>query len=375
MKALEPKELSMSKERPDRVSTTEEGPQNNAPMRPSCEFDSARAAPTCVSGEVVSELIAQSSLMAADQSMEKTMEIDDVVMLVSPFLATSLPLREPEAAAVADAEAEAKPEAELAAVAPVAPSVPEEPAVATAAPAVPAAEITVATPAPEVAARQMQEMWENLGKGYKVDWQKQDIGIDIGGRPNKRQKLKQKQQHPLTTSHDQQGASVVHMDTGKDTTDDKQTQKKPGEEKPQKTPNDSDIRNDSSEVNSKQEQSTVEVGSTAGRVKESAGFSGRQACGQWMPRGGRCSRWRGKTSDEFGGVVCRRRRADGKEVGCCKGVCWLCMKSTPGDDLGKIRTTKRDFQSLGRRAWWLHETCMTSIDEADYFLLIMPTPT
>lgn len=388
MKAPEANELSMSKETPERVSTIEEGPQKSAPRSPLCEFDSAGAPPSHVSEEAVSEVMSKSNLMARFQSLEETMEIDEVVMHSSPVATTSLPQQEPEAA-----EAEAGAGAESAAEERTVPLVSEGPA-AAAAPATPEAETTAATPAPEVAARQMQEMWENLGKGYKVDWQKQDIGIDIGGRPSKRQKLKQKQQNMLTTSHDQQDASVAHMDTGKDRTDSGQNQKKPGEEnlqktpndsehtrkKPgeenqQKTPNDSNMPNTLSEMSSKQEQSTVEVGSTAGRLKESAGSSRRQACGQWMPRGGRCSRCRGKMSDEFGGVVCRRRRADGTEVGCCKGVCWRCMKPTPGDDIGKIRTTKRDFQALGRRAWWLHESCMTSSDEADYFLLIMPTPT
>lgn len=370
MKAPGANEVSMSTEAPERVPATEEKQPNSARTSSLCEFDSAGATLSHVSEEVIPDTVAQSNLMVVDLSAEQITEMDEGVVHLPPPGA-SVPMPVPEAAAAADAEAEAK--TESAAAVPAILPLPEG-ATAQAATPAPIVETTVVTPTPEVAARQMQEMWENLGKGYKVDWQNQDIGIDIGARPNKRQKLKQKQQNLLTTSHDQQGASAAQTDTDKDGIDNRQIQKKPGEEKPQKTPNDKNVSNHSSEMSSKPEQSTVEVGSNVGQVKKSPHSSGRKACGQWMPRGGRCSRCRGKTSDEFGGVVCRRRRADGEEVGCCKGVCWRCMKPTPGDDVGKIRITKHDFLALGKRAWWLHESCMTSIDEADFFSLIMPTP-
>jgi len=360
----------MSKEAPERPSES----QNSVPISPECEISeirSAEVAPSHVSEQAVFEHVEVAKVAAV---VAEAAAVAKVVASAS----ASAPL-------AAEAEAEREAEAESGVTAPTASPEPEsstapavltapdaETTVATLAPETaarqPEAATTEATPAPEIAARQMLEMWENLGKGYKADWQKQDIGIDIAGRPTKRQKLKQKQQNPSTTGHDEQGASAMHTDTGKDGTE---SQKKPGEGKLQKMPSDGDTGKSLSEISRKPEQSTVQTNSDTGKLKGSS----RQACGQWMPKGGRCSQCRGKTVDEFGGVVCRRRRVDGTETGCHKGLCWRCMKPTPGDEIGKIRTTKRDFQALGKRAWWLHESCMSTTDEADYFLLIMPTPT
>jgi len=79
-------------------------------------------------------------------------------------------------------------------------------------------------------------------------------------------------------------------------------------------------------------------------------------------------------TEDRAGAVCRRRRSDGSDGGCRKGVCWRCMKPTPGDSLGKVRTSKAEYEALGTRAWWMHEACLTGDDERDYFVLMLPAP-
>eukprot|EP00440_Ansanella_granifera_P009339 gb/GFBE01010121.1/.p1 GENE.gb/GFBE01010121.1/~~gb/GFBE01010121.1/.p1 ORF type:complete len:116 (+),score=35.48 gb/GFBE01010121.1/:1-348(+) len=70
---------------------------------------------------------------------------------------------------------------------------------------------------------------------------------------------------------------------------------------------------------------------------------------------------------ERGGVVCGRRRPSGEVVGCGAGVCWKCMNKAKKEDFGSVKTTKAEFASLGDEAWWMHEACMKSEDEAAFF--------
>jgi len=43
------------------------------------------------------------------------------------------------------------------------------------------------------------------------------------------------------------------------------------------------------------------------------------------------------------------------------------MILAPRDSFGEVRTTKAEFASLGSEAWWMHEKCMSSTDERDYY--------
>eukprot|EP00928_Gymnodinium_smaydae_P074556 TRINITY_DN5758_c1_g4_i1.p1 TRINITY_DN5758_c1_g4~~TRINITY_DN5758_c1_g4_i1.p1 ORF type:complete len:704 (-),score=91.19 TRINITY_DN5758_c1_g4_i1:140-2251(-) len=90
----------------------------------------------------------------------------------------------------------------------------------------------------------------------------------------------------------------------------------------------------------------------------------------WLPPKTRCRRCR-KAVVSRGGVFCGRRRLgpSGHEVivGCGAAVCWRCMNRAPHEELGKIRTTNAEFESLGDDAWWLHEFCMDPEDRRDYY--------
>mmetsp|Transcript_3090 Transcript_3090/g.6936 ORF Transcript_3090/g.6936 Transcript_3090/m.6936 type:complete len:957 (+) Transcript_3090:60-2930(+) len=66
------------------------------------------------------------------------------------------------------------------------------------------------------------------------------------------------------------------------------------------------------------------------------------------------------------GAVCYRKRLKGDVAGCSKGVCWSCMESLPRAQLGMVRTTREEFESL-EDAWWMHEQCMAGSDMLDYF--------
>jgi len=86
----------------------------------------------------------------------------------------------------------------------------------------------------------------------------------------------------------------------------------------------------------------------------------------WMPNGTAC-RLCTKPVKEHGGVICRRRRSDGRVDGCGEGVCWRCMKRAPRESFGQVRTTKEEFESLEEEAWWMHEACFDDGDYKDYF--------
>lgn len=86
----------------------------------------------------------------------------------------------------------------------------------------------------------------------------------------------------------------------------------------------------------------------------------------WMANGAVC-RLCTKPAKEFGGIICRRRRKDGRVAGCGESVCWRCMKRAPRESFGKVRCTKEEFESLEQEAWWMHEACFEDGDYKDYF--------
>lgn len=179
----------------------------------------------------------------------------------------------------------------------------------------------------EAEAKRMQEMWQNLGKNYMSDWQATKAN-----------------QHP-----EQKG---------------KNQRKKKGNDEEKATK--ANQHPEQKEKNQKKQKS--DAGDKA-RVADAA------VAGQWLPKGARCSVCKHKAKEDFAGLVCRRRRPDGTDGGCRKGVCWRCMKPTPGDTLGKLRTTKAEFQGQGAKAWWMHEGCLAGDDETDYFVMMLPAPT
>jgi len=85
----------------------------------------------------------------------------------------------------------------------------------------------------------------------------------------------------------------------------------------------------------------------------------------WLPDGAVCSLC-SKTVVEKGGVYCGRKRPSGQYGGCFQAICWKCMNKHR-DKIGKIKTTKSEFSSLGAGAWWMHEKCMSEEDKKDYF--------
>jgi len=73
------------------------------------------------------------------------------------------------------------------------------------------------------------------------------------------------------------------------------------------------------------------------------------------------------SSSQPHGVICRRRRKNGALSGCGQGVCWTCMDSRPRADFGMVRTTREEFESLDKEAWWMHEKCMDIADLRSYY--------
>jgi len=69
-----------------------------------------------------------------------------------------------------------------------------------------------------------------------------------------------------------------------------------------------------------------------------------------------------------GGVWCGRPMSeDNAEArGCGKRYCWKCMNQAK-EEVGSIRTTKKEFLDLGESAWWMHDKCMNKDDEKAYF--------
>lgn len=80
----------------------------------------------------------------------------------------------------------------------------------------------------------------------------------------------------------------------------------------------------------------------------------------------RCGR-KGLPGVENAGVFCGRITEDGRFVGCGSAICWRCMRRGPNDQLGAIRTTKEECESLGNDAWWMHDFCMRDSDKKDYY--------
>jgi len=85
----------------------------------------------------------------------------------------------------------------------------------------------------------------------------------------------------------------------------------------------------------------------------------------WLPDGACCSMCSKNVVDQ-GGVWCGRRRSETECGGCFEAICWKCMNKHR-DKIGGIRTTKKEFTSLGPDAWWMHEKCMTPEDKKAYF--------
>eukprot|EP00913_Durusdinium_trenchii_P022463 g21100.t1 len=73
-----------------------------------------------------------------------------------------------------------------------------------------------------------------------------------------------------------------------------------------------------------------------------------------------------KSVVEKGGVYCGRKRAPKDFGGCFEAICWKCMNKQR-DKIGKIKTTKNEFSTLGPDAWWMHEKCMKPEDQKEYF--------
>lgn len=85
----------------------------------------------------------------------------------------------------------------------------------------------------------------------------------------------------------------------------------------------------------------------------------------FLPEGTTCQRCHKVVLDR-GGTFCGRTNGDSVARGCGAAVCWRCMNRAPKEELGKIRTTKMKFESLGDRAWWMHESCMQPEDRTEY---------
>ncbi|CAE7781702.1 pli1 [Symbiodinium pilosum] len=100
-------------------------------------------------------------------------------------------------------------------------------------------------------------------------------------------------------------------------------------------------------------------------LKEEPKKAEEAKCIGWLPDGAICSLC-SKTVVEKGGVYCGRKRSSGDFAGCFQAICWKCMNKHR-DKIGKIKTTKSEFSSLGVGAWWMHEKCMTPEDKKDYF--------
>lgn len=80
----------------------------------------------------------------------------------------------------------------------------------------------------------------------------------------------------------------------------------------------------------------------------------------------RCGR-KGLAGVGDAGVFCGRVSVEGTFIGCGAAVCWRCMKRAPNDQLGKLRTSKEECESMGQKAWWMHDFCMREVDTSDYY--------
>lgn len=181
--------------------------------------------------------------------------------------------------------------------------------------------------------KRMQEMWQNLGKTW--DKEKQQTKQRKGKQGKQDKELKGKVQ------------------------DDADEKKRSSPRKPDRS-----------------EKKVVKKDSARPAEVDRPPISNKPAAaGKWLPQGARCSVCKRKAAEDGAGVVCRRRRPDGSDGGCRKGVCWRCMKPTPGDTLGKVRVMRAEFKALGSKAWWMHEVCLTGEDERDYFVMMLPAPT
>jgi len=103
----------------------------------------------------------------------------------------------------------------------------------------------------------------------------------------------------------------------------------------------------------------------------SKSFEPRPAGKVLQPKG-QCSLCLKLAFDFTSGVTCRRRRDDASMAGCGEGVCWQCMSGASPESqaspksIGKLRITKEAWERGGKRAWWMHEGCMTILDRRDF---------
>jgi len=86
----------------------------------------------------------------------------------------------------------------------------------------------------------------------------------------------------------------------------------------------------------------------------------------FMLDGQTCTKCEKSVVDQ-GGVWCGRPVSeDNREArGCGMRYCWKCMNQAR-EEIGKIRTTKKEFLEL-ENPWWMHDKCMNKEDEKAYF--------
>merc|ERR1719408_1173007 len=86
----------------------------------------------------------------------------------------------------------------------------------------------------------------------------------------------------------------------------------------------------------------------------------------FLPKDTACSLCAKSVVDK-GGVYCGRQAPGQEARGCFAAVCWKCMNKAGKDKIGGIKTSKSEFDSLGRGAWWMHEKCMAPEDKRLYY--------
>mmetsp|Transcript_45179 Transcript_45179/g.143938 ORF Transcript_45179/g.143938 Transcript_45179/m.143938 type:complete len:413 (-) Transcript_45179:73-1311(-) len=94
----------------------------------------------------------------------------------------------------------------------------------------------------------------------------------------------------------------------------------------------------------------------------------KQSEPDWLPSDVPCGLCgQASQTGEPHGVLCRRRRKNGTVAGCGQVVCWACMEGRLRSELGMVRTTREELESLEEGAWWMHERCMEPSDLRAYF--------
>eukprot|EP00933_Yihiella_yeosuensis_P030790 TRINITY_DN24362_c0_g1_i3.p1 TRINITY_DN24362_c0_g1~~TRINITY_DN24362_c0_g1_i3.p1 ORF type:complete len:265 (+),score=88.76 TRINITY_DN24362_c0_g1_i3:73-795(+) len=94
--------------------------------------------------------------------------------------------------------------------------------------------------------------------------------------------------------------------------------------------------------------------------------------GKQLSRGGECSMCHQQVLDSASAVLCSHLRDDGTVGGCQKACCFVCMKRASKAMFGKYRMSRDVWAVLGFEAWWMHERCMNSEDEAAFVCKILP---